>query len=183
MSFKATAAALLLTLATGAIPAFAKDCNRAASYYQPAKQEQSRARGEQNIVAVAAQAGQFETLIAAVQAAGLADTLMGPGPFTVFAPTDEAFRALPVGTVDQLLRPENRGELARLLTYHVTPGIIRAGDLAGRTARPASVAGPRLDVDGRQGVSVNNARVIQADIRASNGIIHVIDRVLSPPRH
>lgn len=183
MSLKSAAAVVLFALATSATPALAKECERVGARYQPAKHEPARAGIEQDIVAVAARAGQFETLIAAVQAAGLVETLMGPGPFTVFAPTDEAFRALPVGTVDQLLRPENRGELARILTYHVTPGIIRARDLAGRTARPPSVAGPRLEVDGRQGVSVNNARVVQADIPASNGIIHVIDRVLLPPQH
>jgi uncharacterized surface protein with fasciclin (FAS1) repeats len=136
-----------------------------------------------DIVDTAVAAGQFQTLAAALGAAGLVDTLKGDGPFTVFAPTDEAFRALPAGTVERLLRPENRDELIRVLSYHVIAGRVEAGDLAGRQSRPQTVAGARLTIDGRQGVSINNARVINADVEASNGIIHVIDRVLLPPAH
>lgn len=136
-----------------------------------------------DIVDTAIGAGQFQTLAAALQAAGLIDTLKGEGPFTVFAPTDEAFRALPAGTVARLLRPENRAELTRILTYHVVPGRVTADQLSGQQVRPNTVAGLRLDIDARQGVSVNNARVVQADVAASNGVIHVIDRVLLPPEH
>lgn len=136
-----------------------------------------------DIVDTAVGAGQFQTLAAALQAAGLVDTLKGEGPFTVFAPTDDAFRALPQGTVERLLRPENRSELARILTYHVVPGRVTESQLAGQQVRPNTVAGARLDIDARQGVSVNNARVVQADVAASNGVIHVIDRVLLPPAH
>lgn len=136
-----------------------------------------------DIVDTAVAAGQFQTLAAALQAAGLVDTLKGEGPFTVFAPTDEAFRALPAGTVDRLLQPENRAELTRILTYHVISGRVTSDQLVGQQVRPNTIAGARLEVDGRQGVSVNNARVVQADIATSNGVIHVIDRVLLPPAH
>jgi uncharacterized surface protein with fasciclin (FAS1) repeats len=136
-----------------------------------------------HIVDTAVAAGSFQTLAAALQAAGLVETLKTEGPFTVFAPTDEAFRALPQGTVERLLRPENRAELTRILTYHVIPGRVSAADLQGRQVRPETVAGATLQIDARQGVSVNNARVVQADVAASNGVIHVIDRVLLPPAH
>ena len=134
-----------------------------------------------DIVDVAVGAGQFQTLAAALQAANLVDTLKGDGPFTVFAPTDEAFRALPAGTVERLLRPENRAELTRILTYHVVPGRVTSDQLAGQQVQPSTVAGARLRIDARQGVSVNDARVVNADVAASNGVIHVIDRVLLPP--
>lgn len=136
-----------------------------------------------DIVDTAVAAGQFRTLAAALQAAHLVDTLKGDGPFTVFAPTDEAFRALPPGTVERLLRPENRAELTRILTYHVVPGRVTSDQLAGRQIRPETVAGARLSIDARQGVSINDARVVQADVQAENGVIHVIDRVLLPPAH
>lgn len=138
-------------------------------------------RGQGDIVAVAAEAGQFSTLLAAAQAAGLVETLRGPGPFTVFAPTDAAFAGLGQGTVEDLLKPENRTRLQSILTYHVVPGRIFAADLLGRTARPRTVQGETLRVDGRQGgVAVNTARVVAPDVVASNGVIHVIDRVLLP---
>lgn len=136
-----------------------------------------------DIVDTAVAAGQFQTLAAALQAANLVDTLKGAGPFTVFAPTDEAFRALPQGTVERLLRPENRAELTRILTYHVVSGRVLSSDIAGRELAPSTVAGATLQIDARQGVSVNQARVVQADIAATNGVIHVIDRVLLPPAH
>lgn len=134
-----------------------------------------------DIIDVAVGAGQFTTLAAALTAADLVGALKGDGPFTVFAPTDEAFRALPAGTVARLLRPENKAELTRILTYHVVSGRVLAADLAGRQTSPATLAGAPLAIDARQGVSVNNARVVTADIQASNGVIHVIDRVLLPP--
>ncbi|MBY0564866.1 MAG: fasciclin domain-containing protein [Hyphomonadaceae bacterium] len=156
-------------------PAVAESCHGESKH--------ASAQQSADIVDVAVGAGQFQTLAAALQAAGLVDTLKGDGPFTVFAPTDDAFRALPQGTVDRLLRPENRAELTRILTYHVVPGRVTADQLAGQQTRPNTVAGARLQIDARQGVSVNNARVVQADVAASNGVIHVIDRVLLPPAH
>lgn len=133
-----------------------------------------------DIVDVAVGAGSFNTLVAAVQAAGLVDTLKSPGPFTVFAPTDEAFAKLPAGTVESLLLPENKAKLTEILTYHVLAGETRSGALAGQTLTVPTVAGPTVLVDGRNGVRVNDATVTAADISASNGVIHVIDTVLLP---
>ncbi|MFY9246618.1 MAG: fasciclin domain-containing protein [Roseicyclus sp.] len=135
---------------------------------------------EPDIVDIAASAGQFTTLVAAVQAAGLVDTLKSDGPFTVFAPTDAAFAALPAGTVETLLRPENRDQLVSILTYHVVPGAVTADQLVGQRLAVATVQGQNVHVDGRHGVRVNDSTVIQADIIASNGVIHVIDKVLLP---
>jgi uncharacterized surface protein with fasciclin (FAS1) repeats len=135
---------------------------------------------EPDIVDVAQSAGTFNTLVAAVGAADLVDTLKGDGPFTVFAPTDDAFAALPAGTVENLLKPENKDQLTAILTYHVIPGAVRAADLAGKRLSVATVNGEKLHVDGRHGVKVETANVVSADIEASNGVIHVIDRVLQP---
>lgn len=133
-----------------------------------------------DIVDVAAGAGKFNTLVAAVKAAGLVDTLKGKGPFTVFAPTDEAFAKLPAGTVENLLKPENKAQLVKILTYHVVPGKVMSKDIAGKTADVASVEGGKLAVDARMGVKINNATVTTADIGATNGVIHVVDTVLLP---
>ena len=133
-----------------------------------------------DIVDTAVSAGQFNTLVAAVKAAGLVDTLKGDGPFTVFAPTDAAFAKLPAGTLDDLLKPENKAKLAGILTYHVVPGKIMAGDIAGKTAMVETVQGSKLSVDATSGVKVDNATVTSADIVASNGVIHVIDTVVLP---
>ncbi|GFE65992.1 fasciclin domain-containing protein [Litoreibacter roseus] len=133
-----------------------------------------------DIVDTAVAAGSFNTLVAAVQAADLVDTLKGPGPFTVFAPTDDAFAKLPAGTVETLLKPENKDQLVSILTYHVVPGRVLAGDLAGKRVRANTVNGQTLHIDGRSGVKVENANVISADVIASNGVIHVIDTVLLP---
>jgi uncharacterized surface protein with fasciclin (FAS1) repeats len=133
-----------------------------------------------DIVDTAVSAGSFKTLVTAVQAAGLVDTLKGSGPFTVFAPTDDAFAKLPMGTVDNLLKPENRDKLVAILTYHVVPGKVMSGEIAGKTMGVKSVQGSMIDVDARNGVTVDNARVISADIAASNGVIHVIDTVIMP---
>ncbi|MCP5348706.1 MAG: fasciclin domain-containing protein [Gammaproteobacteria bacterium] len=134
----------------------------------------------QDIVDTAVSAGMFNTLVAAVQAAGLVDTLKGDGPFTVFAPTDQAFAALPEGTVENLLKPENREQLVAVLTYHVVPGKIMSSDIAGVTTEVESVQGSKLSVDATAGVKVDNASVISADIEADNGVIHVIDAVVLP---
>lgn len=133
-----------------------------------------------DIVDTAVDAGQFETLVAAVQAADLVETLKGEGPFTVFAPTDEAFAKLPDGMVDELLQPENKDKLAALLTYHVVPGKTMSGDIAGETLDVASVQGDTIAIDATDGVMVNDATVVQADIETDNGVIHVIDTVISP---
>jgi uncharacterized surface protein with fasciclin (FAS1) repeats len=134
-----------------------------------------------DIVDTAASAGSFKTLVAAIEAAGLAETLKGPGPFTVFAPTDEAFAKLPAGTVETLLKPENKDKLVQILTYHVVPGKVMSDDVAGKTAEAKTVEGSTLEVDAREGdVMVDEARVVQADIAADNGVIHVIDTVVMP---
>jgi uncharacterized surface protein with fasciclin (FAS1) repeats len=133
-----------------------------------------------DIVDTAIANGSFNTLVAAVQAAGLVETLKGPGPFTVFAPTDEAFAALPEGTVETLLLPENRDQLTAILTYHVIPGAVMSGDIAGQTLSVATVNGANLAIDATDGVRVNDATVVAADVTASNGVIHVIDSVLLP---
>ena len=134
-----------------------------------------------DIVDIAAGNEDFSTLVAAVQAAGLVDTLKGPGPFTVFAPTNDAFARLPHGTVENLLRPENRDALVNVLTYHVVPGIIRADMIVGQRGRIAMVNDQFISVDGTHGVKINRSATVTAtDIEASNGLIHVIDRVLLP---
>ncbi len=133
-----------------------------------------------DIVDIAAANPQFSTLVAAVTAAGLVDTLKGPGPFTVFAPTNDAFAKLPAGTVDMLLLPENKDKLIAVLTYHVVPGAVMSASLAGQKLDAATVQGQTVHIDGRNGVKVNGAIVVQADIAASNGVIHVIDTVLLP---
>lgn len=133
-----------------------------------------------DIVDTAVEAGSFETLVAAVQAAGLVETLKGDGPFTVFAPTDDAFAALPEGTVDDLLKPENKDQLVSVLTYHVIPGKVMSGDIAGKTTEAATVQGAMVSIDATDGVMVDGAKVVQADIEATNGVIHVIDKVIMP---
>lgn len=131
-----------------------------------------------DIVDTAAGNPDFETLVAAVQAAGLVETLKGEGPFTVFAPTDEAFAALG-GTVDELLKPENKDKLVKVLTYHVVPGKVMSSDLAD-DAMVATVEGQDVTVDLDNGPMINDANVTAADIEASNGVIHVIDKVIVP---
>ena len=142
----------------------------------------TKAQGAQpgTIVEIAAGNPSVSTLVTAVKAAGLAETLSGKGPFTVFAPTNEAFAALPKGTLDKLLKPENRDELRKVLTYHVVSGDLMAKNL--RSGKVATVEGNSVAVKvENQSVSVNNSKVIKADIDAKNGVIHVIDQVLLPP--
>lgn len=135
-----------------------------------------------DIVETAVAAGSFETLVAAVQAAELVEVLQGEGPFTVFAPTDEAFAALPDGTVEGLLDPANKEKLVAVLTYHVVPGTVMAKDAQGAEVELETVQGASLTVDGTgEGVMVNDANVVTADIVADNGVIHVIDTVMLPP--
>lgn len=132
-----------------------------------------------DIVDTAAEAGTFETLLAAATAAGLVDTLKGDGPFTVFAPTDAAFAALPEGTVESLLLDENKEQLIAILTYHVVPGKVMSTDLSDDMTA-ATVQGSDIMIDLDNGVMVNQATVVAADIEASNGVIHVIDQVILP---
>lgn len=133
-----------------------------------------------DIVDTAVAAGAFSTLVAAVTAAGLVDTLKGDGPFTVFAPSDDAFAALPAGTVETLVKPENKEQLTAILLLHVLPGKVMAADVAGKVLDPATAGGATVHVDGTNGVTVDGATVVTADIDCSNGVIHVIDAVLLP---
>lgn len=133
-----------------------------------------------DIVDTAVAAGTFKTLVAAVGAAGLVETLKSSGPFTVFAPSDEAFAKLPAGTVESLIKPENKSKLAAILKLHVISGKVMAADVTGKVLSPASVQGENLNVDGTHGVTVNGAKVVAADISCTNGVIHVIDAVMMP---
>ena len=140
----------------------------------------SAAAQDKDIIDVAVEAGSFNTLAAALQAADLVETLKGEGPFTVFAPTDEAFASLPEGTVENLLKPENKAQLVAILTYHVVPGKVMAADVV-QLESAATVNGQAVTIDvNDSGVMVDNANVIQTDIEASNGVIHVIDAVILP---
>lgn len=135
---------------------------------------------ESDIVDTAVGAGDFTTLVAAVEAAGLVETFKGEGPFTLFAPTDAAFAALPAGTVETLLKPENKDQLVSILTYHVVPGAVMSSDLTeGMTAATVQGADVTFTLEG--GAKVNDASITTADIAASNGVIHVTDKVIMPP--
>ncbi len=134
-----------------------------------------------DIVDTAVKAGQFNTLAAALKAGDLIVVLKGNGPFTVFAPTDEAFKKLPPGTVENLLKPENKAQLVKILTYHVVPGKVMSSALAGKKTDAKTVQGDMVMVDATMGgVTVNGAKVVSADVAADNGVIHVIDTVLIP---
>lgn len=166
--FAATAAAALI--ASGAA--------QAADHHNESGKEMA---AEANIVETAKEAGTFNTLLAAAEAAGLAETLADGGPFTVFAPTDDAFAALPEGTVDELLLPENKDKLVEILQYHVVEGETMSDALAGTTTTVTALNGGELEIDGTgDGVTVNGAAVTTADVDASNGVIHVVDEVLMP---
>jgi uncharacterized surface protein with fasciclin (FAS1) repeats len=133
-----------------------------------------------DIVDTAVANGKFTTLVTAVKAAGLVETLKGTGPFTVFAPTDEAFAKLPKGTVEDLLKPENKAKLAAILTYHVVPGKVMAADIKGKKMGVKTVQGTEVAVDATGDVKINDAKVTIADVATSNGVIHAIDTVLMP---
>jgi uncharacterized surface protein with fasciclin (FAS1) repeats len=140
----------------------------------------TRAADKKDIVDTAVGAGSFKTLVAAVQAAGLVDTLKGKGPFTVFAPTDEAFAKLPKGTVEDLLKPENKAKLVAVLTYHVVPGKVLAADVVKlKEAKTVQGQSVKIVVEGGK-VKVDAANVVKTDIETSNGVIHVIDAVILP---
>jgi uncharacterized surface protein with fasciclin (FAS1) repeats len=137
---------------------------------------------EKDIVDTAVAAGSFKTLATALQSAGLVETLKGPGPFTVFAPTDDAFAKLPKGTLEDLLKPQNKEKLAAILTYHVVPDKVMAADVV-KMKKAKTVEGSDITIKTKgEKVMVNNANVIKTDIMASNGVIHVIDTVIMPPK-
>jgi transforming growth factor-beta-induced protein len=170
----------MVSMMVGITAAQANDCPMAAGKAMPATAIAGRPAAPGTIVDIAVSNPSFSTLVTAVKAAGLAETLSGKGPFTLFAPTNEAFAALPKGTLELLLKPENREALRKVLTYHVVSGNLMAKDL--RSAKVATVEGNTVAVQvKKQGVQVNNATVVKADIAAKNGVIHVIDRVLLPP--
>jgi uncharacterized surface protein with fasciclin (FAS1) repeats len=139
------------------------------------------ARAADDIVDTAVKAGSFTTLVTALKAAGLVETLKGAGPFTVFAPNDDAFAKLPKGTVEDLLKPENKAKLSSILTYHVVSGKVMSKDIAGKTLKSKTVQGSEISIDATKDVMVDKAKVVKADIETSNGVIHVIDAVMMPP--
>lgn len=168
-----TKSILITAIATLALAGCAKEAPSTAT-------AAAAAMTEPDIVAVAAGAGQFNTLVAAIQAAGLVETLQSPGPFTVFAPTDEAFAKLPAGTLDSLLLPENKEKLVAILTYHVVAGEVLAADVVNLSSAE-TVEGQSVQITSSDsGVQVNDANVVGTDIMASNGVIHIIDTVLIP---
>lgn len=174
----------LATIAMLSAPAQAgKKCNASQTLHRPVHRTYvttARHPGKPDIVDTAVKAGSFKTLVAAVKAAGLVETLKGEGPFTVFAPTDEAFAKLPKGTVESLLKPENKSKLQAILTYHVVPGKVKAADVV-KLSSAKTVQGELVDISTRNGaVMVDQAKVVKADIETSNGVIHVVDSVLLP---
>jgi uncharacterized surface protein with fasciclin (FAS1) repeats len=153
----------------------------AATVLVPLLLNPASAQSKDDIVDTAVKAGSFKTLVTALKAADLVDTLKGKGPFTVFAPSDEAFAKLPKGTVESLLKPENKAKLVSILTYHVISGKVMSKSLAGKTTKAASVEGSEITINATKGVLVDKAKVTKADIETSNGVIHVIDAVMMPP--
>ncbi len=135
---------------------------------------------DKNIVELAAGTESLSTLVTAVKAAGLVETLSGDGPFTVFAPTNEAFEALPAGTLESLLKPENKSKLVAVLTYHVVSGKVKSTDLKD-DMEAATVQGEKIKADLSYGVKINDAKVTTADVMATNGVVHIIDKVILPP--
>jgi uncharacterized surface protein with fasciclin (FAS1) repeats len=133
-----------------------------------------------DIVDTAVASGKFGTLVTAVKAAGLVETLKGPGPFTVFAPTDDAFAKLPKGTVEDLLKPENKAKLVRILTYHVLPSKVMSADIVGKKMSVKTVEGSDVAIDATAAVKIDGATVVMPDVAASNGVIHAIDSVMLP---
>ena len=168
--FSAAALLLVSSSAADAGQKCAKTAVTAVAHKEEAKVD---------IVDTAVKAGSFKTLAAALEAAGLVDTLKGKGPFTVFAPTDEAFAKLPAGTVETLLKPENKDKLVAILTYHVVAGNVKAADVV-KLESAKTVQGQTVTIDATGGVKINNAKVVKADVECGNGVIHVIDTVLLP---
>ena len=171
MKSTALTATLALVFASSSTIALAGDCSSSCS---------SQAKHSKDIVDTAVAAGNFKTLAAALQAADLVETLKEQGPFTVFAPTDDAFAKLPAGTLEDLLKPENKGKLTSILTYHVVPGRVLAGDVV-KLSGAKTVQGSEVSIKVEDGkVRVDDAFVVATDIKTSNGVIHVIDSVILP---
>jgi uncharacterized surface protein with fasciclin (FAS1) repeats len=165
-----------LVLATATI-ATAQAMEQPQKPEHAAKTEHPQAEGD--LVKIAGGAENLSSLVKAIEAAGLVEKFQGPGPYTVFAPTDEAFAALPEGTLEDLLEPANKAKLAGILANHVVPGMIMAADV--KTMKAANISGQDLDIVVKDGtVTVNGAKVVQADLAATNGVIHVIDKVILP---
>ena len=175
------ATVLLICTTVFAIPAIA---GHHPSHGKAGKETEHATKGLQhsaaNIVDTAAAAGQFETLIAAAKAAGLVSALTGDGPLTVFAPTDEAFGALPAGTIETLLKPENKQQLAEILKYHVIAGKVGSGALADGASLEMLSGGTAVITESEKGFTIEGARIVTTDIHAANGVVHVIDRVIMP---
>lgn len=169
----------LAALAAFPIAAFAGGACCGSEENKKSDYEKASYKDKADIVDTAVNAGSFNTLVAAVKAAGLVETLKGDGPFTVFAPTDEAFAALPAGTVESLLLPENKDKLIAILTYHVVPAKIKAKDVASGEAPTVNGKTATVDVSD-EGVTIEGANVVKTDVWASNGVIHVIDQVILP---
>ncbi len=167
-----TCAAICIAVVVNTV-AFAGDCEKNTD-----KATSTCSKGK-DLVAVASGADNFKTLVAALKAGGLVETLQGKGPFTVFAPTDEAFAKLPAGTVEDLLKPENKEKLVAILKYHVVPGKVMAADVKTMEAPTVQGQAVKLKVS-ESGVTVDNAKVIKTDLIAENGVIHVIDHVILP---
>jgi uncharacterized surface protein with fasciclin (FAS1) repeats len=180
-SYRFKLLATTVTLAsTGFLPgavALAESCP-GGSVRPTAISQVSHQAKQQTVVDIAASAGSFNTLTAALKAAGLVEVLEGKGPFTVFAPTDKAFAALPQGTLENLLKPENKDKLVKILTYHVVSGTIMSTDL--KAGEVVTVEGSPVTIQLGKSVTVDDARIVKADIKASNGVIHVIDKVIIP---
>jgi uncharacterized surface protein with fasciclin (FAS1) repeats len=169
--------AALLVVATFAPTVTAGTCSQSPNRMQPVSLAKP---AQKDIVDTAVGAGKFKTLVAAVKAAGLVETLKGKGPFTVFAPTDQAFAKLPKGTVETLLKPENKGKLAAILTYHVVPGKVMAKDVV-KLSKAKTVQGSEVKIRVAKGkVYVDNAQVVATDIGCANGVVHIIDHVILP---
>jgi uncharacterized surface protein with fasciclin (FAS1) repeats len=174
-----TACVTLLTCSLTSVASIAGNCNSKPAASKTTVMTVSTAEDKQSLVAIAAGNKDFSTLVAAVKAAGLADALSGDGPFTIFAPTNEAFAKLPAGTVESLLKPENKSKLVKILTYHVVPAKVMAADVKSGEAK--TLEGSTLEIKVADGaVTVDKAKVIKTDIVGSNGVIHVIDSVILP---
>ncbi|GAB4107980.1 MAG: hypothetical protein Kow00105_13060 [Phycisphaeraceae bacterium] len=174
----ATAGALMLFITATPAQAGCGTCSSSCASSKESKHEHAHSH---NIVELASEAGSFNTLLTAAKAAGLAETLMSDGPFTVFAPTDEAFAKLPAGTVETLLKPENKDQLRTILLYHVVPGEAPASEVVKSSLLKTAVPGKFLSVHTEpEGVMIDDAKVIKTDLKASNGIVHVIDTVVMP---
>ncbi len=149
--------------------------------FEARKAEKTASVTRMDIVETAIEAGTFTTLVSAVKAAGLTETLKGTGPFTMFAPSDDAFKKLPGGEVEGLLKPENKAKLVSILKYHVVPGKVSSQEVSGKTLKRKSIEGSEISIDATKGVKVNGATVVTPDIQATNGVIHIIDSVIMPP--